>query len=66
MSSKRIYQDHEVNYREIEVRHHVGGRGYVETTVIEVWNPARPDHRAVLAPEEFYAITDPITTKAAA
>ena len=66
MSSKRIYQDHEVHYRELTVLHWLGGEGYVETTVIEVWNPARPDHRAVLAPEEFYAITDPITTTAAA
>ena len=61
----RQYQGHPVAYRQIEVRHWIGGRGYVEIPMVEVWNPASAQHRIVITPEHFHALTTPAARIAA-
>ena len=57
--SKRTYQGHAIGHRHIEVRHWIGGTGHVYTPMVELWNPANPQRRIVLAPEHFHALTSP-------
>ena len=63
--SLRIYQGRFIGHRHVNVRHWIGGRGYVEVPMIEVWNPAHPEHRTVVTPEVFYTLTAPVTRLAA-
>ena len=65
MNPPRQYQGHTVAYRNIEVRYWIGGRGYVYTPMIELWNPAHPEHRIVLTPDIFDALTMPAARLAA-
>ena len=61
----RHYNGHSIAYRQIEVRHWIGGHGYVETMMVEVWNPVHLQHRAVITPDAFDALTTPAARLAA-
>ena len=63
--SARTYQGHTIGYRQLEVRHWIGGRGYVYISMVELWNPANPQHRIVLTQDTFHALTSPAIARAA-
>ncbi len=61
----RTYEGRNIGYRAICQRYWIGGRGYVYTSIVELWNPANPARRIVLTQGEFYAITSPAISLAA-
>ena len=63
--STRTYAGHVIGHRQLDVRHWIGGHGYVYTPMVELWNPAHPERRIVLTQHEFIAITSPATAQAA-
>ena len=52
-TSPRFYHGQPIGYTPIQVRHWVGGKGYIYVEMYRVWNPANPKKTEVFTSQEF-------------